>query len=216
MVNTRLFEVEYGPEVASQGQGRVELWGTRDNGATWNSYGLDTDGQSPMTVTVGDPGIYGFRFAACDPGTGRSTPPAPGTRPNVWIGVDWTKPMARFTGISCTDAAPATELTIGWDARDWRLAPRPIALAYSQNVGGPWTTIAADLQNTGSYRWQPATPLPDEVYLRMEVRDEAGNVTFVESTEAVSLGQPQHRTRIREGGSAAQSKRPAPRRYYFR
>lgn len=216
MVNGRMFELEYPTNLQRSAATMIELWGSVDRGRSWSSYGIDSDGRSPVVATVESEGIYGFCFAACEPGAQRSRPPHHRRQPDVWIGVDWTKPVARFTGIRYGRGPEAGQLTIGWEAHDWQMAARPIALAYSGSPGGPWRTIVSGLENTGTYRWQPAESLPDQLYLRMEVRDEAGNLTIVESTEAVSLAMEQSGVRIRQSSSTAQSKRPAPKRYYFR
>ena len=67
--------------------------------------------------------------------------------------------------------------------------PRPISLSFSASAGGPWTPIASGLENTGSYRWRLDSRVPDPIYLRLEVRDEAGNVGTFETAEA-GLARP--------------------------
>ncbi len=49
MVNSRSFDLEYDVEgVGPSGIARVELWGTRDGGRSWSSYGIDNDNRSPI------------------------------------------------------------------------------------------------------------------------------------------------------------------------
>src|SRR5690606_30022445 len=68
-------------------------------------------------------------------------------------------------------------LSIGWQAQDaGGLHPRPITLLFSGHPDGPWTTIAAGLPNDGQYQWQVDQRVPANIYLRLEVVDEAGNL----------------------------------------
>ena len=99
MVTSSEFELEYEIEsVGPSGIGKVELWGTRDGGRTWSDYAVDTDKQSPMPVAVDSEGIYGFRILV-QSGTGfGGRPPVEGDLPDVWIGVDLTKPSCHDHG----------------------------------------------------------------------------------------------------------------------
>ena len=64
LINTRVFQLDYDTRVFGRhAHMPVELWGMRDGGNTWQSFGRDPKGQSPMLVTVPEEGIYGFRMA---------------------------------------------------------------------------------------------------------------------------------------------------------
>jgi hypothetical protein len=76
------------------------------------------------------------------------------------------------------------------------LAARPIALAYAQSPSGPWTVLASGLENSGHYDWRPDNRMSDQLYLRLEVRDEAGNIQTVESSEAVTILRTRPQGRI--------------------
>jgi hypothetical protein len=196
MVNARTFELEYEIDsVGSSGVGKVELWGTRDGGRTWSIFGIDPDNRSPMPVNIDTEGIYGFRIVVQSGSGLGGRPPADGDAPDIWIGVDLTKPSGRIT--STEVAAEAGELAIGWDAADDVLDTRPIAISFSATAGGPWTPIAAGLENTGSYRWRLDNRVPDRIFLRLEVRDEAGNIGAFETAEAASLDRHRPEGRIR-------------------
>ena len=196
MVNVRAFELEYEIDsVGSSGVGKVELWGTRDGGRNWSIFGVDPDNRSPLPVSIDAEGIYGFRIVVQSGSGLGGRPPADGDAPDIWIGVDLTKPSGRIT--SAEVAAEAGELAIGWEAGDDVLDTRPIAISFSAGAGGPWTPIAAGLENTGSYRWRLDNRVPDRIFLRLEVRDEAGNVGAFETAEAVSLDRHRPEGRIR-------------------
>ena len=62
-INSRVFQLTYDTRaLGGGGSTGVELWGTRDGGKTWQSFGADAKGQSPMLVTVPEEGIYGFQM----------------------------------------------------------------------------------------------------------------------------------------------------------
>jgi hypothetical protein len=198
MVNSRTFELEYDVDsVGPSGIGRVELWGTRDSGKTWRSFAVDSDKRSPMQVSVNEEGIYGFRVVVSN-GVGLGgKPPVAGDPPDLTIGVDLTKPTARIVSARQGVDAEAGQFVISWQADDQMLAARPISLLFSENRGGPWLPIAAGLENTGRYAWPMDNRTPGRIYLRLEVRDEAGNVGWDESSEPLIIDQSHPTVRIR-------------------
>ncbi|MEX0676745.1 MAG: hypothetical protein WD063_06690 [Pirellulales bacterium] len=196
MVGSRNFELEYEIEsVGPSGVGRVELWGTRDGGRTWSDYAVDADNRSPMAVTVNGEGIYGFRILVQSGSGFGGRPPAEGDVPDIWIGVDTTRPTCRIAG---TEVSPdATELLVRWEAFDDVLDPRPVTLLFAASPNGPWTPIASGLENTGSYRWRLESRVPERIVLRLEVRDEAGNVGVHDTADPVALDRHRPAGRIR-------------------
>ena len=156
----------------------VELWITQDRGRTWERYGSDSDQQSPMAVQLRRQGLYGFQMLV-DSGRGNPpTPPRDGDKPDVWVIVDWTKPTARISRADVRDGTYGSEVKIEWRAQDTLLADTPISLSYSDRPNGPWSTIVQSVPNTGVYQCRTDRRLPQSLYLRMEVRDMAGNVAW--------------------------------------
>ena len=217
MVNSRVFELEYdGGPVGASGLGRVELWGTRDGGWTWDSFGQDADGRSPMLVTVRDDGTYGFRVVAqSDPRWPPQRPPS-GESPDVWVGIDLAKPVARILSAERGTGAESDQLVIRWEATDRMLAARPVSLFYADVSGGNWLVIASGLENTGVYGWVLDERVPERIHLRLEVRDEAGNLKVYETPQAVTIQRPSAGARIRDVRPVGPSARRAPKRYFFR
>lgn len=196
MVNSRTFQIDYEIEsVGSAGVAKVELFGTRDGGQSWISLGTDPDNRSPLVATVNGEGLYGFGVVVQSSSGLSGSPPHAGQRPELWIGVDLTKPEATITGAEPGNSPD--ELVIYWDARDRRLESRPIALFFSDRPGGNWTSIAAGLEHTGSYVWRMDSRVKDKIYLKLEVRDEAGNIGVFESPEPISLNRQLPQGRIR-------------------
>lgn len=213
MVNARLFELDYNIDSrGASGISRIELWGTADGGKSWSSFGTDDDNRSPMLVTVNQEGIYGFRITAQN---GPGTAPRPGDPPEIWIGVDLTKPTAQIKSVEQPSGEQPGPVVIQWRADDRALKDKPVTLLYSDTPGGPWLSIAAQLENSGQYTWMPDSRVPARIYVRLEVRDEAGNVATVDAPKAVELSQPQPRVNIRDIRPLNDSARTPPKRYHF-
>ncbi|HUT94823.1 MAG TPA: hypothetical protein VMY37_35525 [Thermoguttaceae bacterium] len=217
MVNSRLFELEYDVDsVGPSGIGRVVLWGTRDGGRAWTSFGTDRDNRSPMLVTVPDEGIYGFRVGV-ENGVGLGgKKPQSGDPPQVRIGVDLTKPDVRFLSAEQGTGEATGQLIIRWEAGDQMLAARPVSLFYCDTRGGPWLRIASGLENTGRYAWSVDRRLAERIYFRVEVRDQAGNVGLSETTEAVALDPVRPAGRIGSVRPVVDAAQASSGRYRFR
>jgi hypothetical protein len=197
MVNTRRFELGYDVDsVGSDGISKVELWGTRDGGQTWQCFGTDSDTRSPFPVRVDGEGLYGFRMIVETTSGLRGVTPRPGELPEIWVGVDTTKPAARLVTAEPRPATKTTEVLVRWEANDPLLAARPITLLFSPSATGPWTVLASGLENTGEYHWRIDARIPDRIYIRLEVRDEAGNMRAVESPQPVTIDRIRPQGRI--------------------
>jgi len=207
MVNSRTFDIEYEVDsVGPSGIGRVELWGTSDAGQTWRRFTVDSDKRSPVRANVNDEGVYGFRVVVANGSGFGGKPPAAGDQPDLWIGVDLTKPTARIVSAQQGVESEAGQLIISWQADDKMLAARPVSLSFSQTHGGPWLPIAAGVENTGRYAWPIDNRTPPKLFLRLEVRDEAGNVGVHETTEPVAIDQSHPTVRIRSVRPVSQPK----------
>jgi hypothetical protein len=53
------------------------------------------------------------------------------------------------------------------------------------------------LENTGSYRWQLDSRIPPRIYVKLDARDEAGNVGASQWPDAVSLDRSRPEGHIR-------------------
>jgi hypothetical protein len=192
VVNARTFDVEYDLQaVGSWGVAKVELWGTQDEGATWQSFGVDADNRSPIRVTVPESGTFGFRILVEGANSIGAPPPQSGDKPELVVMVDLEQPKAEIVAIEPAAGNLADQLRLCWTAEDTNLESRPISLFYSSYAEGPWSTIAAGLENTGVYVWRIERHIPGRFFLRLEARDTAGNVTTYQTPEPIELNRPQ-------------------------
>ena len=171
------FSLEYEVEaLGERGVEAIELYGTVDGGKTWTLWGRDPDRETPFDIEVREDGIFGFRIVVVGQSGLASPRPLDGQAPDILVVVDRQTPEVRITGARYGRGDETGSLVIQYDCRDEHLTPRPVTLAFSDSIDGPWTTIAGGLLNDGRYAW-PADPnLPRAFYLRLDATDGAGNV----------------------------------------
>jgi hypothetical protein len=184
-VNSRRIVLEYEiKDIGPSGVSTVDLWYTRD-GRRWEKCPTGAQRTSPYVLEVKEEGLYGITLVASS-GIGlKKRPPRPGDNAQVWIDVDVTKPMVRLTGCTVGTGADADSLTITWRAADKHLGERPITLSYAEQADGPWSTIVANVENTGSYVWKMPSNVPQRLMIRLEATDSAGNVGLTQTHEPV-------------------------------
>jgi hypothetical protein len=94
------------------------------------------------------------------------------------------------------DPSRRDTLILSWQATDKNLTTTPITLEWSAQPGpdAQWNVIGApELENTGHYEWQPTPDVPPNVFLRMTVRDTAGNKSVAQTAtpELIDLSVPE-------------------------
>jgi hypothetical protein len=187
-VGSRTFSLEYDLDDAGRwGVAKVELWGTRDGGKTWNSFAIDDDNRSPLIVTVDAEGVYGFRIAVDVAGNAAAAPPSPGNAPDLWVSVDLQRPVVELTAIERGDGNLADHLVFRWKVVDDNLEPRPISIFYSSRPMGPWSAVATNLEDTGEYAWRVERFVPARFFVRIEARDTAGNLAAYQTREPIEV-----------------------------
>lgn len=176
-VASRAFEVDYDLRAhAAVGVATVELWGTLDQGATWEKWGEDPDKKSPMEIRVLEEGLFGFRMVVVG-GHGLATRrPAPGDSADVWIQVDTTRPTVRFLSAQFGTGDETGALVLRYKAEDEYLTDLPIKILMGPTAEGPWVTVSADQPVRDSFLLRGDPSMPPSVYLRVEAVDRAGNV----------------------------------------
>jgi hypothetical protein len=196
---------KFGPS----GVGSVELYVTRDDGQKWERYGegqnlnipipADARGttssvQRSLTVTLPGEGTYGFYLVVkSGAGLGKPAPKDGVTLPQMRIEVDETAPQANLYA-PVPDPQQKDCLILSWTATDRNLAEKPITLQWAERANGPWETIGApELPNTGKFSWKLTSQVPPRVYLRLVVRDTAGNMAEAVTPQPilVDLNEPE-------------------------
>lgn len=162
--------------VGSQGVEAIELYGSVDEGRTWKLWGRDPDRSSPFDIETREEGVFGYRIVVVGNNGLVSPRPQAGEAPDIVVVVDKQAPSVRITGAQYGEGDRIGALVVLFECSDANLTQRPIALSFSPNPTGPWTTIAAGLPNLGDYVWPADPQLPRQFYLRIDATDEAGNV----------------------------------------
>jgi hypothetical protein len=189
-------------KVGAGGVGAVELWMTKNDGLNWE-YWMDDPTIKPGNNTIGNgkyrrtlslpgEGVYGLKLVARNRlGNGKS--PHSGDVPDMRIEVDLTPPNGKLYSPQVN--AEHNALILKWQAEDHNLHRLPITLEWAATPTGRWETIAANLPNTGKYSWTPPPGIPPYIYLKLRIRDLAGNESFYisQQPQAADLSEPEGR-----------------------
>jgi hypothetical protein len=203
IVNKRQVKLGFGVgKIGPSGLGSVDVYVTTDEGATWEKSTADpgvslpvtseTRGQGPVrgTVTVNLPRdgvVHGFYLVVKSRAGLGKPPPRPGDTPHARIELDTMPPFAELYAPE-PDPAHPEQLLLRWKAEDRNLAPNPVSLEWSATATGPWSFIGdAQLPNSGAYSWKLPANVPPKVYLRLSVRDQAGNNAVAQTSAPVLI-----------------------------
>jgi hypothetical protein len=157
-----------------------------------------------ISVDLTSDGLYGF-YLVVKSGAGLSVPPPkPGDAPQMRVEVDTTAPEALLFGPQ-PSASQNDVLVLSWKATDNRLAANPITLQWAERKEGEWHCIGdPQMPNAASFNWRVPTTVPPKVYLRLTVRDAAGNAAVAETKDPVmvdlSVPKPRLLGLVRNGG----------------
>lgn len=185
------------------GLGGVDVYVSEDEGATWSKavgdpavslpVSPEVNNQSPVkgSVTVqlpADGKVFGFYLVVKSRAGLGKPPPVPGTAPQVRLECDMTQPAAELYAPQ-PDPARGASLVLSWKAEDRNLAQNPISIEWSATGNPPWEFVGgqAELPNTGRYTWQVPPKIPPKVFLKLSVRDTAGNVAVAQTGEPVLI-----------------------------
>jgi hypothetical protein len=175
VVGSRRIHLQY--EVAGVGPSGVdqlELWCTRDGGH-WHKHSIEHHMRPPYVLDVDGDDLYGFTLVA-QSGVGiGSKPPRDGDQPQVWVEVDTTQPSVRLLNTRVDRDAEGRQLTVLWKATDKNFGPRPITISYAPQADGPWSPVAAHVENNGRCTCSLPATMPHRFFVRIEAVDLAGN-----------------------------------------
>jgi len=210
MVNSKRVTLNYElKDIGSTGVAGVELWTTQDT-RTWKKGEIVAETNHSFTVEVKDEGLYGFTLLARNGSGAGKEAPQPGDQPQVWVSVDVTKPVVQITSLELIHGGKTPTMMIRWTAKDKNMGPRPINLAFAEEAEGPWTPIAAGLDNNGQYEWQPTGGLPHHVYVRVEASDLHGNVGAAQTSNPLRIDTASTSVVLPPSESTATARKPLP------
>jgi hypothetical protein len=197
LVNSSTFRIAYELEdVGPSGVSKIELYITENGGTSWFHYGSDNDRTSPIVAKVPRDGNYGFSFRIRNGAGLVATPPQPGERPEINVSVDQTAPTANLEPIQQGQALHQNQIVIKWNASDRELDENPIALYYATQETGPWELIKGWTANSGTLPWTVPSAVQSNFYIRLDVRDAAGNITRIDGETAYTVDQSRPKARI--------------------
>lgn len=198
LTSSKSFSLDYDLEsVGPAGVRAVELWVTVDGGQSWEKWGEDEDRRSPFEIQVESERTFGFRMVIVSNNGLATRSPEPGDPADIAVTVDATKPRVRWLQAGYGQGEHSGQLDLRWEADDEHLSARPVTISFSETPDGPYTILAAGLPNSGQYYWTVDPRTPRQLFLRLEVRDDAGNVAVDQTAEPVSLEGLSPKGRIR-------------------
>jgi hypothetical protein len=193
--NPKLF-LDYQLEnVGPSGVGKLQLWITRDQSRTWTKLSETIHQGSPVEVHLPGEGVFGVTLVAVNGRGVAGAVPAAGDTPDWWIEVDTTKPTVEISKIVAVPENGQHVVHIHWTAQDKNIGDGPVELLYSATPQGPWLPIAKGLKAESQHRWTPPAEIGPQAFVRLIVRDVAGNTTVVNTLEPVLIGD-QARPRV--------------------
>jgi len=206
-VRTRSFKIGYQvDDVGPSGVAQVDLYITEDNGRKWFHYGDDPDRASPFEVVVPADGEYGFAIRV-QSGVGvAQQPPQPGHLPETYVLVGRAPPIAQILPLRQGSGADHNQILIEWSLSDERLDSEPVSLYYSEGPDGPWQPITGWTKNSGRYVWTITERVRKQLYVKMEARDAAGNLTEAQAGHPVLVDLSQPTARIVDVESEVRSR----------
>jgi hypothetical protein len=188
VVNSTDFQIGFRiDDLGPSGLGKVELFITTDNGRKWYRYGASPNNKSPFPVNVPADGTYGFELRVKNGAGVGDDPPRPGDKPSIVVMVDKTAPVAQLLPAQIGRGKSRNKVLLRWMAEDAHLGPTPILLEYAAVKTGPWQKIGDWQANTGRYIWSVESGMPGKVFVRLTVKDRAGNVAQATAPEALVI-----------------------------
>jgi len=137
----------------------------------------DEDRQSPMLVELDSEGTFGFRLLIHNGVGASSRPPQPGDEPDLMVTVDGTAPQGTLTDATFGEGNQRRLLDVAWQISDENLDESSLRLSYADRPTGPWMPLGAPaIVGPSRGQWQIDFRLPPDIYLKLEMKDRAGNV----------------------------------------
>jgi hypothetical protein len=157
-----------------------------------------------VAVNLPQEGVrYGFCVVVKSRAGLGKPPPQKGEAPHVRLELDQTPPRAALYRPQPDPNRPNT-LVLSWMAVDRNLTANPVTLEWAERREGPWLPVSTEplpnnlpaptgstgeqsLGPTGTYSWPLPERMPSRVFLRLTVKDTAGNVSVAQTPEPVLI-----------------------------
>ncbi len=211
VVKTQLLKVEFDVErCGPSGLGKADVYLSTDDGGHWEIAQRDLRvmgpdgnpglrdvpirGASVMVNLPHEEVVYGI-YLVVKSGAGLGeAPPQSGRPPQMRVEVDNQAPTAYLLQ-PLADPNQENGVILLWKAFDRNPETNPITLEYGDTPSGPWKPIGPPAlpntggdgkDSTGKFAWTiPYDLNAGRAYLRLTVRDLAGNVALIVSNQAI-------------------------------
>jgi len=190
LVNNRSIELDF--DITKTGRSKirsVELWATRNRGATWQKMDQLMGCESPFATRLTSEGTYGFKLVFQSESGRQTKDPAPGEEPDVSLELDTTPPVISLFEPVAVPGQPG-KVRLRWQATDAHLDSTSVRVEYSTD-GTDWNPIVAAKSGleagAHSYDWTIPRTVPPRVLLRVTARDLAGNVGSAQTNDKVAI-----------------------------
>jgi hypothetical protein len=195
LLSTTRASIDYKVDkVGPSGVGKVDVWIKADGEPVWKRLCSDEDRRSPVEINLPGEGVFGVQVVLTNGNGFGGRAPQPNDPPSFWIEVDTTRPFAQLQPVEPVVSSEGIELR--WTASDKNLGAEPVSLFYATAKEGPWTPIARHIKNSGHFNWQFPRNAGGQFFVRLEVVDEAGNLTRTESAAPVVLDLTEPRASV--------------------
>ncbi len=195
LINTTQASVDFRiDQVGPSGVGKVEIYMTPDRGLTWHPLREAADKRSPTDIKLPGDGVYGIRVVVTNGNGFGGRTPLKGDQPHCTIEVDTTAPFVQLRSAEVLPSSGQVELK--WNATDKNLGSEPVSLFYRTRTDGPWQVIAKGVKNDGLHRWAFPRDAGGQFFFKVEVTDQAGNMSQAASSQPVLIDMTEPRATV--------------------
>ncbi len=171
----------------------VQLWYAQGYDGPWQLFDYDQDHTSPVKFNAPGEGLYRLLVVAVDR-WGRSSYQSPSNSPVIPGQIPTDVPAHQIVFIDCTApelylTSPRVEfseyrqdnLLISWAGFDANLDAQPVRLYYQQPGLTTWIPLDQKQPAGGQVNWTIPAEIAGKLKIKVEITDQAGNVTTQES-----------------------------------
>jgi len=154
------------------------LYYTSNSGLTWELYGPDANGTSPMDFTIDRDGLFGFKVISLDIAGQKEAAPSPGVTPDILVRIDTTAPQVNLISPQPNELwDEGSTRTISWESQDEAMDRLDsVSLYYSIGQPGNWTPIAEELPSNGTLDWKVPASENGRIFIQARAKDKSSNI----------------------------------------